>query len=382
MVEMASSESAGTMNVSIFHDTLNTVGGGQRFAVDLVRTLKANRARVSMYTFDETNLGTLLQNYPDMIPPDSLDRILPFRLPKFAIYHRLWANFIIKARNKPNTITIDTYNQHPFRNTDIAYFHGASNAEAVKFPRCLYTSPYLIIRELFLNGDSNQQCVANSLFTARKIKRLYGEDSEVIYPPTDIQKYRAILLEKQPENLVLTIGRFAREKNLEIIPEIARLTRRGIRFVILGVANNNYDQQVYRNLVRISRDASNLTIISNRSPALKLDLLRKAKVYLSPARLEHFGLAVVEGIASGCYPVVIDTGGPVEIVDRLGPPFNRKFNGAEEAAGMVEDAVDSWEQFDAERISLVMAHAFGLPTFEREIMKLIKTVARRKGISA
>jgi glycosyltransferase involved in cell wall biosynthesis len=35
----------------------------------------------------------------------------------------------------------------------------------------------------------------------------------------------------------------------------------------------------------------------------------------SPHAMEHFGIAVVEGMAFGCVPLVVDNGGPADIVE-------------------------------------------------------------------
>ena len=41
-------------------------------------------------------------------------------------------------------------------------------------------------------------------------------------------------------------------------------------------------------------------------------------VSLEPEAAEHYGIAVVEAVQAGCYPVVVDAGGPVQIVREAG----------------------------------------------------------------
>lgn len=50
----------------------------------------------------------------------------------------------------------------------------------------------------------------------------------------------------------------------------------------------------------------------------KIALLHQAWVYIQPSRFEGFGLAVLEGMAAGCWPIVSGAGALSEVVDGVG----------------------------------------------------------------
>jgi glycosyltransferase involved in cell wall biosynthesis len=65
--------------------------------------------------------------------------------------------------------------------------------------------------------------------------------------------------------------------------------------------------------------------------------LRRSKVFLHVTNGEHFGVAVAEAMASGCIPIVHDSGGPREFV-----PQHLRFNKLREASEKIEKAIFDW----------------------------------------
>ncbi|MCK4483161.1 glycosyltransferase, partial [Candidatus Bathyarchaeota archaeon] len=68
--------------------------------------------------------------------------------------------------------------------------------------------------------------------------------------------------------------------------------------------------------------------------------LLRAKVYLHIMPYDHFGISVVEGMASGCVPVVHRSGGPwLDILDGRQGEYGFSYATAEEAASYVDTLV-------------------------------------------
>lgn len=121
-------------------------------------------------------------------------------------------------------------------------------------------------------------------------------------------------------------------KNLELVPLVAR--RVDAHFVIVG---SLYDMASYRrvlNLVKQYDIKDKVTIFTDVSLAVKVELLRKAKVYFHTQRYEPFGISIVEGMAAGGVPVVHDSGGPQEFV-----PPQWRYRDTEDAVQKIEEAL-------------------------------------------
>jgi len=76
-----------------------------------------------------------------------------------------------------------------------------------------------------------------------------------------------------------------------------------------------------------------------------------SKVYLHTASFEHFGIALVEGIASGLKPVVINRGGHLEIVEGMS---NILFENEDQASALIESGVYGWNYENAKLNSELM----------------------------
>jgi glycosyltransferase involved in cell wall biosynthesis len=65
----------------------------------------------------------------------------------------------------------------------------------------------------------------------------------------------------------------------------------------------------------LSKGNNNIKILPNLRRNDVLALLSNSEVLFHPMPSEHFGIAIIEAMATGCLPVVHASGGPLEIVD-------------------------------------------------------------------
>jgi alpha-1,6-mannosyltransferase len=114
--------------------------------------------------------------------------------------------------------------------------------------------------------------------------------------------------------LALFVGRFAREKELDLLlaawPEVQRRT--GARLALIGDGPSRRRLQRQRNSERLfwlpfERDRNRLA-----------DLLAAVDVYVAPCSLETFGLSALEALASGTPLLTADRGGVAETASRSG----------------------------------------------------------------
>jgi glycosyltransferase involved in cell wall biosynthesis len=166
------------------------------------------------------------------------------------------------------------------------------------------------------------------------IERFLNIEALVLYPPVSIEKYLTLSKHGDRENIVVTISRIERMKNLDIITDIAKEVKEA-RFVILGSKqSNSYYTHLMRRLRMLNLE-NRVKILINASEELKMEILKKAKIYLHPTKYEHFGIAVVEAMAAGLIPVVHKSGGPWTDTIEFGN-YGFGFSSPDEAGSIIQ----------------------------------------------
>ena len=201
-----------------------------------------------------------------------------------------------------------------------------------------------------------------SEYTKRYVRQLWSRDSTILYPPCPVDEYS--LSNSFKENVVITIGRLVPEKRHHIFLEIARRLP-GLNFTIIGsVAEGK--ESYYERLV--GNAPKNARILLSPLMGLK-SILERAKVYVHCAENEHFGIAIVEAMASGCVPVVHDSGGPREIVtDQVGYRWKNLSEAVDKIARLVSDEMLRREMSAA---ASARAQLYSSAAFESGLAKIL-----------
>jgi glycosyltransferase involved in cell wall biosynthesis len=142
--------------------------------------------------------------------------------------------------------------------------------------------------------------IANSSTVAERIKLYYGRDSDVVYPPIDVEQFEA-----RPErgDHWLFVGRLSAYKRADVAVEAFANTRR--RLIVVGEGRER------ESLERIARD--NVAFTGRVDDVTKRDLMASARGFIFPAE-DDFGIVCVEALASGAPVVALGKGGAREIV--------------------------------------------------------------------
>lgn len=168
--------------------------------------------------------------------------------------------------------------------------------------------------------------VCNSQFTKKFIDQEFGVCSQVIYPPIDTDAFKF----GKKENLILSVGRFSQllqSKRQDVLIEVfQRMVDEGLsgwQLVLVGGA----DVGATEYLDQLKRKAEDypIKIRENLEFAKVKELYGKAKIFWNasgfrinedkePEKVEHFGMTIVEAMASGCIPLVVGKGGAKEII--------------------------------------------------------------------
>ncbi|MDD2822952.1 MAG: glycosyltransferase [Candidatus Daviesbacteria bacterium] len=166
--------------------------------------------------------------------------------------------------------------------------------------------------------------VCNSKFTQSVIEKDWPIKSQVIYPPVDVEAIKPLNKKKQ----ILSVGRFAsfsklkkHEMMIKAFKELhqeKKISGWSLHLVGSIEGDNGYIEE----LKELAKGLP-IKFYPNLSFTGLVKLYGESSIYWhaagfgedNPALMEHFGIATVEAMAGGCVPIVINSGGQVEIVE-------------------------------------------------------------------
>ncbi|HDJ26203.1 MAG TPA: glycosyltransferase [Candidatus Bathyarchaeota archaeon] len=363
------------MRIAVVHHSLNSCGGGERLCLNVLEALKARGHEVLLATTELTDWDRVERAFGRRFEPDGEFNLLPLRLRAFGIYQRMATGLLVGKLLKEADLVINTHGDMVAAPCHITYVHypvfallEQTRDVRVKYRKNIfwrfYFTPYQFLQtRLWRFYVSMTLVLTNSTFSRSVIRSKTGQDAIVIYPPVDLKAFRP----GHKEPLVLTVGRFTWEKRLDLVPEIAKLVPEA-HFVIAGSTAIG-SREIIRRI-----EASGAPNVEVRPDVPFEELKRlyaRAKVYLHPMVAEHFGISVVEGMASGCVPVVHASGGPwTDIIERGRYGFG--FRSVEEAARAVRELVTNeelWAEFS--RRALERSKAFSEEAFKGKFTRVV-----------
>ncbi len=148
--------------------------------------------------------------------------------------------------------------------------------------------------------------LTNSTWTRRIIEEVLGRPACVLHPP--LRKGVNITGNPVKEDLAVTISRFTPEKKLEKILYIARNIP-GLEFRIMGSVHGRSSRKYYEKIAGIAKNLENVTVKANPTNTEILENIARARFYIHPPYIEHFGISVAEASLLGAIPIVYRDGG-------------------------------------------------------------------------
>jgi glycosyltransferase involved in cell wall biosynthesis len=143
------------------------------------------------------------------------------------------------------------------------------------------------------------QYIANGHITRERIKRYWGRDAPIVYPPVDVERFSI----GEPDDYVLFVGELVRHKLPDLAIEAAAEAGRRIKVVGTG-------PELIHLKERYSGKAEFLGRVDDRT----LERLYSEASALVVPNIEEFGLVAVEAQAAGRPVVGINVGGVSETV--------------------------------------------------------------------
>lgn len=207
-----------------------------------------------------------------------------------------------------------------------------------------------------------------SNYLKRKIKRVYGVNSDVIYPPVDISKIKSFPGVNRRENWFLTKG---------------SLPYRDLRLVIKSCIEANVPLKVYGELRKpvetkdLVRNLGAKGLIKFVSIRKRNELMQRCKAFIFPHRFSEFSISTVEANAFGTPVIAYRGGSNIETISEKNPKtgvFFRRYKVNELAKILKNFKVGDFNTQNC----LIKAEEFDAPIFLYKLKNYVEDVVQSK----
>ncbi len=297
--------------VAVLHDFLDAVGGAEEVALGLARhfdadliTTNADPAVADALGFRDVRVVSLGQ-LPQGTPRRHMAARRAFARVRLTGYDRYvlsgnWAIFAARHHH-PNVWICQTPTRFLYdqRGATLARLSGPS-----RWAFRVWSRMYR-----FLDQGSVGHCdriVANSHNVEGRVRRYYGRDPEVVYPPVDTSRFRF----ERIGDFWLSVTRLYPEKRIELQLEAFRNLPEAKLTIVGGYAPGDRAEEYVRSL----HPPPNVTFLGRIPREDLVDLYARCRGLVASAVDEDFGITPVEAMASGKCVVATDEGGYRETV--------------------------------------------------------------------
>ncbi|NLB75452.1 MAG: glycosyltransferase [Crenarchaeota archaeon] len=361
--------------IGVFCPTLNVYGGGEFVAIAIANTLAQNNRDVILFSSDKINPNNIKKYFGETLHPNILHIQQPaYFTPRGMIdfYQTIIYSYIAKRKCHH---FVDAFTNCVYPWSQISYIHFPYlNRHTFKptFPYLNYPRfnqagilPHVILEKKLIDY-SKRLILVNSYYTAKEISVFSQKPVHVLYPPfaSALSEIGKTTSKSLRENLVVTTSRLDSNKLLERIPLIASQTTDNIHYAIIGRLYNPSMLDYLQTKAKKLGVSNRIKFYPNASVTQKIDLLKRAKIYLHTMIGEHFGISIVEAMALGCLPIVHDSGGMREFV-----PEQYRYQTITEAAEKINQQIIDWSPDKSEDVKMV-AGQFSIKNFSNRFMEL------------
>lgn len=298
--------------MALVHDYFVQDGGAERVAIELAGLLPG--ARVYTTFFDKRVFGTRID--PHRVRPWPLDgrvdgarfrSLLPIYPAYFSTLDLRRASLVVSSSSAfAKAVRTSRRALH------VAYIH-APMRFAWQFEQYVRGSTHgaltrAAVRSLTLplrawdrrTSQRPDVLVANSQTVRARVRRFWGRDAQVIYPPVGVEEFP---LSEADDGYLLVAARLLAHRRIDVAIGAANAT--GHRLIIVGDGPERRALQ---------RAAGRTVSFEGHVPRTRLvQLVRACHAYLVPGE-EDFGIAPVEAMAAGKPIVALGRGGAAETV--------------------------------------------------------------------
>ena len=174
--------------------------------------------------------------------------------------------------------------------------------------------------------------VANSHHVARRIRKVYGREADIIYPPVDVEKFA--LSKGERENFFLAASRHVAYKRFDLLVKVFA-DRPKDQLLIIGYGPETAKLK--------SIATPNIKFLGHIPHTQVVSYMQRAKAFLFPA-YEDFGIVSIEAQACGTPVIGYGKGGTRETVRGLDNSTPTGVHFDSQSPRAISEAIDLFEQ--------------------------------------
>jgi glycosyltransferase involved in cell wall biosynthesis len=312
----------------VIHPNMDIYGGGERVCHHILKSLVANGQQVELlaFDFDQTRYGEIMgEKLPQNITVHTLGSHASVEAkPPLSVYKRR-RNILKLLKKYKATAEYDyTFSTQTFSAFEATLLEKAKkNVAYVHFPEIHYDYDhskrskrmYLWLYKKLLEKDIGKLDLlfCNSNYTKAMTEKYWGrfgiENPVVAYPPVEKRFWSDKPLNQRAKR-VLYVGRFVPQKRHELLKKLA-VAFPQFEFVSAGLLRDS-EKTWFEDF------SKGLPANYSAKPNLTEDeltaLFQDSRIYCHLMEGEHFGIAPMEALASGCITLVHNSGGSGEFI--------------------------------------------------------------------
>lgn len=224
----------------------------------------------------------------------------------------------------------------------------------------------------YVSAQRVDTLVANSAYIARRIKKFWNRDAQVIYSPLNARRFYPDF-SKEREDFYVAYSRLVPYKRIDLA--VAAIKGSGKKLVVIGSGSEE------EKIKSIAAGDSNIIFLGRASDEVLRDNLQRCKAMIFCAE-EDFGLAPLESQACGAPVIAFGRGGACETVisEKTGVFFaEQNVESLRKAIGKFEE-LHSRGAFNAKEIS-EHAQSFSEEKFIREFTEAVAETQKKIAIN-
>jgi len=213
--------------------------------------------------------------------------------------------------------------------------------------------------------------LSNSKFTQRMLKKYFGVDSYVVYPPVDLNQFRPTSSHPK-RDYFLSVQRINWQKRITTQIEAFKGLKERLK-IVGGIG----DKRPNPDLLRLVEGYNNIEVLGEVKERELPKLYTHAKATIQTGYYEDFGLVPIESMACGTPVIAVDEGGFKETVHdptlgvRIKPPY-------------VENLRRTVQNFDQAQYDPTVlrkeAEKYGLGRFKKEMENYVKLAVKKHAL--
>ena len=358
--------------VAIVHDWL--IGGGAERVVEALHEMYPKAPIYTSYATAEWQKklnGKVVSGYLQKWPFSKLRKFIPFlRIQWFSSLNFDGYDLVISTsgaeakgiKTGPNTIHVN-YCHAP------THYYWSRYEQYLQRPGFGFFDPIARLGLKVLVGPLRRwdykaaqrpdHIIANSTYIQQQVKKYYGRDSTVIFPPVDTTRFNSSL--NEPRSGFVIAGRQTPYKRVDLA--VSAFTKLNLPLIVIG---KGPDHKKLR-----AAAGPTITFVTNALDKDVAQYFQRAEAFIFPG-LDDFGITPVEAMAAGAAVIAYKAGGAIDYVipGKTGLFFDQQ------TSKSLETAIKKFkpEDFSTKTISKE-ANNYSVDTFKSRVSMYLATLS-------